>query len=142
MAKNPDRHYEHPDPTPMAVPAGFKRPLTLAEQVRRLVRSERFQQEMERQGFETFEEADDFDIEDDPVDPSTPFEPFFDPALGREVTPHDLLRNPEPYRRETEKRVEAAKAAKKAKEEKEAAAATPLPVTPAAPSQEPEKPGS
>jgi hypothetical protein len=33
----------------------------------------------EELGDETFEEADDFDIEDDPVDPRTPYEAVFNP---------------------------------------------------------------
>lgn len=53
------------DETPIAIPAGFKKPLTLEERIKRLVRSERLAQSAENQGFETFEEADDFDIPDD-----------------------------------------------------------------------------
>lgn len=139
MAKDPSRHYEHPDPKPMALPSGFRRPETLAEQVRRLVRSDRFAQHADQQGFETFEEADDFDVEDDPPDPSTPFEPFFDPGLGRETTPHEVIRNRDGYARETETRQEARK---RAKEAKQAASATPPAAVPPAASQEPEKPGS
>lgn len=137
MARDPSRHYETPDPKPMQLPSGFKRPETLAEQVRRLVRSERFAQQVHDDGFETFEEADDFDVDDDPPDPSTPFEPVFDPALGREVTPADIVRNRDGYARETETRVEARK---KAAEEKAAKAATPPAAPPAAAPEEPKKP--
>lgn len=135
--RDPNTHYEKPDPTPMAIPSGFRRPPTLAEQVARLVRSERFQQEVAARGFETFEEADDFDIPDDPVDPSTPYEPFFDPSLGREVTPADIVRNRDGYAAETEKRVSAAKAKKAAAQKKEEPPATPVPASPAG---TPEKP--
>lgn len=87
------------DPTPMAIPAGFKRPPTLAEQVQRLVRGALSQAAAEK-GLETFEEANDFDIPDDPVDPSTPFEEFFDPTLGRSLTPHEMAKFGDAYRAE------------------------------------------
>lgn len=136
--RDPKTHFEHPDPKPVAIPAGFRRPPTLAEQVARLVRSERFNREAAEAGFETFEEADDFDIDDDPPDPSTPFEPFFDPGLGREVTPADILRNRDGYARETEQRVSAAKARKAASQKKEPRSATPPAAPPAAAPEEPE----
>ena len=53
------------DPTPMAPPVGYRRQPSLAEQIREMVRSERLAAEVEAAGAETFEEADDFDIEDD-----------------------------------------------------------------------------
>lgn len=140
--RDPSRHYETPDPTPMAMPSGFRRPPTLAEQVARLVRSERFQRQAQEAGFESFEEADDFDVDDDPPDPSTPFEPFFDPALGREITPADIMRNRDGYAKETENKASDAKAKKAAAEAKKAAAATPPLAPPAGGPQEPEKPGS
>lgn len=93
--------HEVPDPNPVAVPAGFKRPETLAEQVRRLVRSERFNQEREEAGEETFDEADDFDVED--FDPQTPYEVFFDPVLEREVSPAEFERNQAGYIKRYEK---------------------------------------
>lgn len=55
---------ETPDPTPVAWPAGVRRPETLAEQIRRMVRLHVSQMAQE-QGFESFEEADDFDSDDD-----------------------------------------------------------------------------
>lgn len=60
------------DTTPVAVPLGFNRPPTLHETIQRILRTERFRQSLN--GEETFEEADDFDIPDDPIDPSTPWE--------------------------------------------------------------------
>ena len=69
-----------PDSTPKAIPVGFQRPPTLAEQVARLVRSHEFSRAVEAQGFESFDEADDFDIPDDPIDPTTPYESDFDHA--------------------------------------------------------------
>lgn len=87
---------EIPDPTPLRVPGGFKRPETLQEQVARLVRGA-ISREAEEAGFETFDEAEDFDVEDD-FDPRTPFEVVFDPVLG-EITPHDLRKFEGEYRR-------------------------------------------
>lgn len=128
MARNPERHYEHPDPQPVSMPAGFKRPETLEERIRRLVRSERFAQAMAEQGVESFDEANDFDIDDDPVDPATPYEPFFDPALGTEVTPHQVLAEQAQIREETHRRH---KQAKKPATEAPAPPATPVAAPPA-----------
>jgi len=52
---------EQLDPTPMAVPV--KRPLTLREEMQRFIRTE-LSKEMSEQGHPTFEEEDDFEIED------------------------------------------------------------------------------
>lgn len=49
-----------------AIPVGSKRPETLQEQVARLVRHSEFAKEVAARGLETFEEADDFDVPDDP----------------------------------------------------------------------------
>lgn len=82
-----ERGQEIPDPTPVAPPVGFVRQKSLAEQIREMVRSERLRQEVEAQGYETFEEADDFDVdEDDPLPftpyqvPEAPYDPQFGPA--------------------------------------------------------------
>lgn len=89
---------EVPDPTPIAVPAGFKRPETLAEQVKRLVRSERWSQAMEEAGNETFEESEDFEIDDDMFDPHSPYEEVFDPVLGKGITYEEFKKNEAVYR--------------------------------------------
>jgi len=91
-----DNGHEVPDPTPLRIPGGFKRPETLQEQVARLVRGS-ISREAEAAGYETFEESEDFDV-DDEFDPRTPFETIFDPVLG-EVTPHDLQKFEGEYRR-------------------------------------------
>lgn len=96
-----DHGHEIPDPRPMTVPAGFKRPETLAEQIKRLVRNQISREAADRE-METFEEADDFDV-DDEFDPSTPYEVFFDPVLEREVSPEEFLRNKEGYIKRYEK---------------------------------------
>lgn len=68
-----DRGHEVPDPTPVEWPAGVRRPETLTEQIQRLVRVQ-MSQFAEEQGLETFEEADDFDIDDEEGAPFSPYE--------------------------------------------------------------------
>lgn len=85
-----DQGREIPDPKPLRIPLGFKRPETLAEQVQRLVRNG-LSIAAEARGAETWEEADDFDIDDDPPDPYSPFEAVFDPLLERDVTAAELV---------------------------------------------------
>lgn len=76
------------DPKPLAIPAGFQRPETLAEQVQRLVQRQVSEAAM-LAGEETWEEANDFDIDED-FDPTTPWETIYDPELGREVSPAEF----------------------------------------------------
>lgn len=85
------------DGKPVAIPVGFRRPETLQEQVARLVRFD-LSRRAQEQGGESFEEFHDFDIPDDPVEPSTPFEEFFDPVIGRAITPDELQRFDKEYR--------------------------------------------
>lgn len=68
---------ETPDPTPMAPPIGYKKQPSIWEQQREMIRQIRLQEHDD--GMETFEEADDFDVDDD-FEPSTPFEKGFDPV--------------------------------------------------------------
>lgn len=70
------------DPTPIAPPVGYKRPPTLVEQLRNMIRSDALAREAAAAGYETFEEADDFDIADDPIDPKTPYEIGFEPQIS------------------------------------------------------------
>lgn len=62
------------DPKPMAIPIKMQKPLTLQDKIRQMIREE---QSYVEQGYESFEDADDFDIGDD-YDPSTPYEMDFD----------------------------------------------------------------
>lgn len=64
----------------MAPPVGFVKQPSMVDHIRAAVRSEMLRREVVAAGLETFEEADDFDIGDDPIDPSTPYEAVFDPA--------------------------------------------------------------
>lgn len=92
------RGHEIPDPDPMVMPAGFRRPETLAEQVQRLVRTH-ISREAAEAGAETFEESEDFDVDDD-MEPTTPYETFFDPVLGKELTPQEFKHNEQIYRKQ------------------------------------------
>lgn len=80
------RGHEVPDPTVIEPPLGYVPQPDLMEQMRRMLRSElsRIAEDAE---FETFDEADDFDLDDDPVDYSSPYEEFFDPAPGAPAGP-------------------------------------------------------
>lgn len=55
---------ELPDPTPVELPLGFKRPESLNDQIRRMIRGEMSAQ-ASAAGNETFEEANDFDVDED-----------------------------------------------------------------------------
>lgn len=89
--------HEVPDPRPMEIPAGFKRPETLQEQVARLVQGS-ISRKAAEDGHETFDESEDFEVDDD-FDPSTPYEEFFDPALNRRITPDEFQRNADNYKK-------------------------------------------
>lgn len=75
------RGEEIPDSRPVAVHVGFERPVPLGERIRRLVANEVLNRELGGLGVETFEEADDFDVAEDPVDPKTPYEDDFEPGM-------------------------------------------------------------
>lgn len=64
MAKYNDLGQEIPDPTPVAMPLGYERPESMESMIARMVRLHISKQAQE-DGFETFEEAEDFYAEDD-----------------------------------------------------------------------------
>lgn len=76
------------DPTPIAIPAGYRRPPTLQEQMARYMAGANLL--AQQQGSESFEEADDFDIGDD-YDPYSPHELAYDQELGKEM-PQEVKR--------------------------------------------------
>lgn len=69
-----ERGEELPDPTPLELPVGFTRPPTLDELVARLVVDPAMQRELKDAGFETEEEANDFDVPDEMPDPTSPYQ--------------------------------------------------------------------
>lgn len=70
---------EIPDSKPTALNINFTRPRPLGERIRQLVHNELLARELNDREVETFDEADDFNVPDDPPDPATPFEESFDP---------------------------------------------------------------
>lgn len=71
-----------PDPVPIAPPIGYKKAPSMVEIVRDMVKGERLAQAAREAGAETFEEAEDFDVPDDPPDLRSPFENTFDPPIS------------------------------------------------------------
>lgn len=82
----PEIRFEFPDPTPIEVPIPDRpAPNTLAK----LLQEQRAAAALQAQLVdETFEESDDFDIDDDPLDPQTPWEVAADAAA---MTPEELF---------------------------------------------------
>lgn len=66
-----DRGEEVPDPTPVEVPVGFRHPPTLRETMQRLIREE-VSRAAEQSGDESFDEADDFNVDEEEF--SSPYE--------------------------------------------------------------------
>ena len=66
VAEIGDDGKEYGDPVPVAPPVGLTRSPSLAEQIRSMVRRE-LSDAAHDQGMETFEESDDFDVDDDPA---------------------------------------------------------------------------
>lgn len=64
---------EIPDPRPLEIPAGFKKPESITDIIQRLVRTQ-LSQRAQEEGNETWEEANDFDMDDD--DPDSLFTPY------------------------------------------------------------------
>lgn len=83
---DPAKRYEYPDPTPMAPPIGYVKQPSLHDQIRAMIRTEKVRQMVMEAGYETPEEADDFEVGDD-YDPSTPYEAYFDPPLVAPTPP-------------------------------------------------------
>lgn len=71
-----------PDSRPLAPPVGYKKTPSMVEIVRDMVRGERLAAEARAAGHETFEEAEDFDVGDDPELLRSPFENDHDPPLS------------------------------------------------------------
>lgn len=81
------------DSTPMSIPLKFKKSESIDERVARIL-DHSHQKRLEEMGFETFDEADDFDIPDDPIDPSTPWENDYDLSIAHAVN-HGVVQKPD-----------------------------------------------
>lgn len=64
---------EYPNPKPMVMKVGFRKPETLAEEVARIMKSSRMMQKIYEEGYETIDDASDFEMDDD-LPPLTPYE--------------------------------------------------------------------
>lgn len=73
---------EYGDPVPMAPPVGFDAPPDLREMMREMIHNEAYQRRLDEAGFDTEEEAADFDIDDDPLPPLTFHEAVMMPPAG------------------------------------------------------------
>lgn len=85
-----DQH-EELDPTPVSIPLRFQRAHNLNEVVRQMVRSEELRRLADMAGHETFDEADDFNIDDEEMDPSSPYEEIFEGDVLRDNFARDQL---------------------------------------------------
>lgn len=65
--RHDERGREIPDPTPVAMPAGLSKPESMQDMIRRFVRLEA-SRAAEASGYESFEEADDFEPDDVELD--------------------------------------------------------------------------
>lgn len=67
-------------PVPMAPPVGYQKPISIAEQMRQMIKMASYEAAMA--GAETEDEANDFEVDED-MDPHSPWENDFepDPAL-------------------------------------------------------------
>lgn len=80
------------DTTPIAVPLRVRPAAGLRDQIREILRSEKLAEDLDATGVETFEESEDFDIEDDDFhDPHSPFELEFEPDGPEEDINPDAL---------------------------------------------------
>lgn len=140
-----DNGHERLDPTPMAPPLGWKPEPSMVEIIRAQIAGERLRQEAEAAGMESFEEADDFDVDDD-FDPSSPYEEIFDPAPPRPRfrTAQEEVDPGRPHHQEREAFKKDPESYLASKRPKQAAAAAPPPdgpgtPAPKAPATEPPK---
>lgn len=62
--RHDEKGREIPDPRPMEMPLGMRKPESMEDMIRRYVRVEA-SRIAQQEGMESFEEADDFDVEDD-----------------------------------------------------------------------------
>lgn len=72
---------EIPDPRPAAPSLGKKPEMHIRDYIRTMVRSERLQQDLDNQGVETFEEANDFEVGEDYF-PDSQYENDLEPSVS------------------------------------------------------------
>lgn len=87
-----------PDSVPMAPPVGYRKQPSMVEIVRDMVRGENLRKAAQEAGHETFEESEDFDVDDD-VPLESGYENDFDPPIGeiaKEVEAFRKVKEPPP----------------------------------------------
>lgn len=78
---------EIPDPTPLAPPLGYEPRQSMFDRMREMIRSEQLALMAERDGKETFAEANDFGDDDDGPDlPRTPYEDMGESDISQVTT--------------------------------------------------------
>lgn len=91
------RGHEVPDPTIVEPPLGYVHQPDLMTQMRMMVQSQLSAIAAESE-LETFADAEDFEIDDDPIDYTSPWEQFFDPAPDMPAGPpgetHPMRQDP------------------------------------------------
>lgn len=80
---DPAKKREWLDPTPMAPPIGYVKAPSMVDRMRQMIRQE-MSEAARNSGHESFEEAEDFDI-DDEYDPASPWEMLFEPDSPDEM---------------------------------------------------------
>lgn len=98
---------------PLALPVGFKRPQSLQERMKYLLRNELVQRELDAHGVESFDEADDFNVDEpDPLD-GTPYEDCFEPEIPGIAAREQEIRAGAVADRPLEKKLKAADTVKR-----------------------------
>jgi len=93
MAKYDRFHREIPDCTPVSLPVGYERPESLESMIARMVKIESLK--AAKEGKESFEESDDFDITDEEEVKFTSDHQFTD--MQEEEIDHPRPRQPKQY---------------------------------------------
>lgn len=86
--------HEIMDNTPIAVPTRFRRSLTLQEQIQLMIKRD-MSRLAQQNGYETYEEADDFDVDDDP-EMKSPYQLDDEIVPPGSVPPVALAADPDP----------------------------------------------
>jgi len=121
------RRFEPFDDTPVEWPLGVRAPESLEQKIARMVRTS-VSMHAQGQGFESFDEADDFEVDDDGDEPESVHE--LDDDQERIARDHAMIRRIPPQFRAAFERDIARRAAEQKKDE---APAAPAPEVPAAP---------
>lgn len=71
---------------PLAAALNLVQRDNLGDRVRELIKSEKLKLEAATAGYESFEDADDFDVGDETFDPQTPYEEIFEGSVKEDMT--------------------------------------------------------